>query len=330
MKPLRVGLVGARRARQGLGPFLARDLLAAGAEVTCFQVAREASVAEAERQLREIAGVEARSYTQLSALLAGETLDALVISSPHESHADALAAAAEADLHVLCEKPLVWGEGDLEARAAACVATFEKRGLELWENCQWPYTLAAFERLHPGSTGAPPRRFTMELRPAGTGAKMLADSLPHPLSLLQRLAPGPKPRIEEVAFSSTAPDADRIRVRFRYCTGASETACEVELRPTRAHPREVALAIDGHRAVRRTTRPEYRLRYEDGERSVPLDDPMSLLVADFVVAVTRAGSEAAPVDESAAHLRHREIVERMALLGQLRSAWERAIASSPS
>jgi len=330
MTPLRVGLIGARRARQGLGPFLARDLRAAGAEVPCFQVTTETSVAEAERQLREIAGVEARGYTDLSALLAGETLDALVISSPHESHADALAAAAEADLHVLCEKPLVWGEGDLAVRAAACVAAFEKRGLELWENCQWPYTLAAFERLHPGSTGAPPQHFSMKLRPAGTGAKMLADSLPHPLSLLQRLAPGPEPRIDEVAFSTTAPDAAHIRVHFRYCSGASETACEVELRPTQAHPREVALTIDGRQAVRRTTRPEYRLSYEDGERSVPLDDPMSLLVTDFVTAVTRAGSEAAPVDKSAAHVRHRLIVERMALLGQARTAWERALARTHS
>jgi hypothetical protein len=170
----------------------------------------------------------------------------------------------------------------------------------------------------------------MQLRPAGTGAKMLADSLPHPLSLLQRLAPGPEPRIDEVAYSSTAPDAARIRVRFRYSTGASETACEVELRPTQAHPREVALAIDGRQAVRRTTRPEYRLSYEDGERSVPLEDPMSLLVADFVAAVTRVGCETGPRDETAAHARHREIVERMALLGQLRSAWERVVSRSRS
>ena len=34
MNALRIGIVGARRARQGLGPFVARDLAALGAEVT--------------------------------------------------------------------------------------------------------------------------------------------------------------------------------------------------------------------------------------------------------------------------------------------------------
>ncbi len=32
----RVGLIGARRKRQGLGPFVARDLRAAGVEVACL------------------------------------------------------------------------------------------------------------------------------------------------------------------------------------------------------------------------------------------------------------------------------------------------------
>ncbi len=319
MTPVRVGLIGARRARQGLGPFLARDLRAAGAEVQCFQVTSEASLAQTDRQLQQTAGVEARGYTELSALLASETLDALVVSSPHESHAAVIEAAAEAGLHVLCEKPLVWGMHDLAARAAACVAAFEERGLELWENCQWPCALPAFERLHRGSTSTPPRRFFMRLQPAGRGAKMLADSLPHPLSLLQRLVPGTAPRVTDLSFSDTACDASHVHLRFRYRAGDAETVCDVELRQTQSHPRDVALAIDGHHASRRVSTPDYRLSFQDGTRSVPLEDPMSLLIADFVATLQRGGSDAARV-------RHREIVERMALLGQLRAGWQRAAA----
>jgi predicted dehydrogenase len=314
MTPVRVGLIGARRARQGLGPFLARDLRAAGAEVPCFQVTSEESRAEADAQLQETAGVKARGYLDLATLLAEEPLDALVVSSPHEAHAEALEAAADAGLHVLCEKPLVWGMDDLAGSAAACVAAFEARDLQLWENCQWPWTLPALERLHPGATQAPPRRFAMRLQPAASGAKMLADSLPHPISLLQRLSPGPDPEVHDASFSSTAADAERVEVRFRYATAQAETDCAVELRPTRSHPREVAVGIDGREAMRRVSAPDYRLSFQDGERSVPLEDPMSELVSDFVASV-RAGAD----PERAT--RHSAIVERSALLARLRDAW---------
>lgn len=320
MRPLRVGLIGARRARQGLGPFLARDLCAAGAEVPCFQVSRAASVEAARRQLRETAGVVARGYTDLGELLDREALDALVVSSPHESHADVLDAAAEAGLHVLCEKPLLWGSEDLAERAAACVSAFEKRHLALWENCQWPFTLPAFERLHPGSTGAPPARFAMGLRPAGAGAQMLADSLPHPLSLLQRLVPGGAPRVEDVSFSETTLAPECLEVRFRYRAGAAACVCTIELRPTRSHPRTVWLALDERRAERSVSAADYRLSFRDGSRSVPFEDPMSELVRAFVTSLQRGG------EGEAARARHREIVERMALLDRLRSAWQQAAA----
>ena len=72
MTRLRVGLIGARRARQGLGPFVARDLRAAGAEVPCFLVSRPESLAEAETQLAETAGVPALFYRIVAANLAGD------------------------------------------------------------------------------------------------------------------------------------------------------------------------------------------------------------------------------------------------------------------
>ena len=40
MTPLRVGLIGARRARQGLGPFLARDLRAGSVWVNDWHMMR--------------------------------------------------------------------------------------------------------------------------------------------------------------------------------------------------------------------------------------------------------------------------------------------------
>lgn len=317
MTPVRVGLIGARRARQGLGPFVARELRAAGAEVPCFLSTRAETREEAAAQLARGAGVRARGYLRIDAMLEAERLDALAICSPHATHRVHLDTALGAGLHVLCEKPLLWGGTELSAHAARLAAGFETRKLQLWENCQWPYALPAFERLHPGSLATPPRRFAMELQPSGSGPEMLADSLPHALSLLQRLAPEGGAQLADVRFPAPASEAGPARVRFVYAAGTTQVDTEITLRPTLRHPRQTRLEIDGHRARRLVSRRDYRLAFEDAGRQVELEDPLRLLVRDFVRSV-----EADDLRDSM-H-RHREIVERMRLLEEIASAYARA------
>lgn len=317
VRRVRVGLVGARRARQGLGPFVARDLRAAGAEVPCFLVSREASVGPAREQLAEVAGVDARGFTSLEALLA-EELDALAICTPHETHLSYLEASLDAGLHALCEKPLVWGVDDLAGSARRVVQRFAARGLLLRENCPWRYVLPALEKLHPGVLSRTPRRFAMRLQPAGRGLRMLADALPHPLSMLQVLAPGSAPSAREVRFSTTRPDADTLVVDFRYCTRDAAIPVRIELDRSDAHPRRVWLEVDGRRADRVVEPATYRLSLRDDGRSVPLADPLGRLVADFVSAVAGGPGE------------HRErasaLAERMSLLADVVDAWRAACA----
>ena len=288
----RVGILGARRVRQGLGPFVARDLVAAGATVPCFLVSSAATIEPARRALRESSGVDARGYTELGALLANESLDALAILTPSESHAHYLQAVAEAGVHALCEKPLCWGSAGLVATAERCVQGFAERGLLLAENCQWPFTLPAFEALHPGSQGAPPRRFRMEMEPSSRGLQSLGDALPHPISVLQALLPG-APAVRDVAFSTRDPQAPQLEVRFRYETAAGACDAEVLLTHSERWPRRTAYSIDGRRAERRVSPEDYRLCFADAERSVPLPDPLTRLVADFVDAL-RSGLETQP------------------------------------
>jgi len=310
--PLRVGLVGGRRARQGLGPFVARDLRAAGADVQAFVATSEATCAEATEQLARSAGVRPRPYLEVAAMLEAEPLDALAICSPHEAHAGTLELALDRGLHALCEKPLVWGKNAPE-RCARLTQAFANAGLVLFENCQWPYALPAFARLHPGVLDRPPRRFGMLLEPAGHGADMLGDSLPHPLSLLQQLAPADAPRLEAIRCDTSSPDAHRLHLRFSYVADDVAVESEVELHRKLTHPRENRLVVDGH-AARRRVAPDYALAFEDAGRSVQLDDPLTALVADFV-ARAREG-----VDPEAER-RTRGIAARAALLERLVSAW---------
>jgi myo-inositol 2-dehydrogenase/D-chiro-inositol 1-dehydrogenase len=57
----------------------------------------------------------ARAYTDWSAMLADERLDAVVVCSPHGTHAEVVLAALDRGLHVLVEKPLCIAPDDAAA-----------------------------------------------------------------------------------------------------------------------------------------------------------------------------------------------------------------------
>lgn len=312
----RVGIVGARRRRQGLGPFVARDLVAAGARVPCFLGTGEATLEIARRELASLAGVEARGYVDLDTMLGAEALDALAILCPAEAHAAVLDGAALRGLHALCEKPFVWGEPDLARRAGGIVSAFDRAGLTLWENCQWPYALPAFDRLHPGALAAPPRHFEMGLEPTSRGVQSLGDALPHALSLLQRLAPGVRVAVEDVSFSTHEPSSQALTVRFVYRSDDTAIAAEVAMRQSHGQPRRAWLALDGRRAERVVSMEDYQLSFTGSGRSVPIEDPLTLLISDFVTAL-----RAAPQPDRATRLR--EITQRMQLLADVVAAYTR-------
>jgi predicted dehydrogenase len=308
-----VGIIGARRVRQGLGPYVARDLLAAGASVPCFLATSGASLEIARRELRDTLGIEPRGHLDLAGMLSSERLDALAILSPAPTHARYLEAAARAGLHVLCEKPFVWDEPDPVSRTRALLDGFTARGLRVFENCQWPYTLAGFEALHPGALAEPPRHFEMELEPESRGRDSLGDALPHALSLLQALVPGEDARVEAIDYSTRDPGADALSVRFRYRTEARTCEAAVHLRHGTRLPRNASYSLDGRRARRLVSAPGYRLCFADADRSVPIADPLTQLVADFAAALAGTGHGAAPPTT--------RILRRMQLLSALVSAW---------
>jgi predicted dehydrogenase len=312
----RVGIIGARRVRQGLGPFVARDLIAAGARVPCFAVTSERSIAPALAELQRHAHVSPRGYPDAERMLDAEELDAVAILSPAESHAEHLARAAQRGLSALCEKPLVWGDAAATERASELVAAFARRGRLLYENCQWPFTLPGFERLHPGSLATPPRRFRMQLQPASRGLPAIADSLSHPLSLLQALVPGAEPAIDELRCEPDPRGVPGLTLRFRYRSGGTTCAVGVELRYSEELPRRAALEIDGHLAERVVAAETYRLSFAASDRIIAIDDPLSILVADFVARLR------AP-DEADRRSRARDIEQRMRLLAEIASAYRK-------
>ena len=71
-----------------------------------------------------------RSTTDLAALVGGDDIDAVYISTTNELHRDQALAAANAGKHALCEKPLALTLAD----ARAIVHAYRTRGLMLGTN----------------------------------------------------------------------------------------------------------------------------------------------------------------------------------------------------
>ncbi|MBI1900476.1 MAG: Gfo/Idh/MocA family oxidoreductase [Planctomycetia bacterium] len=310
---LRLGIVGARQHRQGIGPHVAGHLARLGACVAAVVGTTERTLDDAIQNLRQRHRIAARGYLALDAMLAAENLDAVVICSPAETHLAYLKTALAAGLPVLCEKPLVFSPGtDWLADGQAIVQGFAEAGKLLMVNQQWPYTLAAFSALYPDSTGPkrPPGRLDVLLSPASSGLAMIPDALPHVLSLLLALAPsgGEAQEVRLQPLGTDVHEANELAASFRYVHSAGATAVRALFRRAEDQPRPAAYAIDGL-AVRRVVEfPAYNMFLETTgsafaderqnaaghpppPRRLPLPDPLRALLADFL---SRLKNHAAP------------------------------------
>jgi len=276
---MRVAVIGARQARQGTGAHLARFCAEAGAHVVALCATTEATASAAVASFGEATGLRAEPIWR-DELLADLPLDALVIASPDRTHERWLELALARDLHVLCEKPLVWDDApDLHLRALALAERFRQAGLVLRVNTQWPHALAAYERLFPGAAVSA-RSFFMRLSPVASGPDMFRTSLPHPLSVLAAVLPDVDATVENGSAVIAAGGAEG-RLSFTY-SGAGrrlEVALHVLRQPE--PPRAAAFGFDD-RIAHREVGPGYALALQAGGRRVTLPDPTPLLVGSFL------------------------------------------------
>lgn len=102
MSELRIGLIGCGGNMTGH----LRRLLAIGeVSVVSLSDPSEESVARMRSRVEEAGQLP--HYADHEEMIAKETLDAIVVSSPHTIHYEQIVAGLEAGLHVLTEKPMV-------------------------------------------------------------------------------------------------------------------------------------------------------------------------------------------------------------------------------
>ena len=286
----KVIVIGARRARQGIGEFVARWFHAAGAEVCAIVGTEPETLSEAQDNLSSRYGIECRGYVSLEVALDEESADIVAICSPIANHRNQLLQVAEAGLDCLCEKPLWWGDSDdRRAETETLVDSFRTKNNILGLLTQWPFTLPAFDAIHPEARTGPIESFEMLLSPISRGPRMLIDSLSHPISLLQALV-GPG-FVENAEARYGASGRDDMTLEFEYRHAHGTTRSSVHLHTCPEPPRPAGFTINGHQIRREIDLPDYELYFSNGDRRVPVEDPVKLLVADFLQRVEQRRSD---------------------------------------
>jgi myo-inositol 2-dehydrogenase/D-chiro-inositol 1-dehydrogenase len=173
MSPLGVGLIGAGPVTQAIHlPTLAT--LADRLQVRhVMDVDREVATAVAAR-------VGARATTDVDQLLADDDVDVVAVCSPHQFHADQVAAAARAGKRgVLCEKPL--GTTVDEARRIAAVSA--ETGIPVVVGAMHAYdpaVVASFQALNVQAADTQLVHVRTYLPANGAMVDLATDPLPSP------------------------------------------------------------------------------------------------------------------------------------------------------
>lgn len=194
--PIRIGLIGAGGIAGAHVAGYRRN-----PETVVFAAVADPVVENAEKRRGDDADV--RVYSDYRGMIAAGGLDAVDICLPHHLHAEAVIAAADAGLHVLCEKPLCLTADEAEAITAAV----ERTGVTVMcahNQLFLPAVAAAKELVESGVLGRvyevrttdsffndfTPESMGWRAHAATAGGGELIDTGYHPLYLLQHLAGG--------------------------------------------------------------------------------------------------------------------------------------------
>ena len=249
------------------------------------------------------------TYSDLSALLQETKPDAVCVATPSTLHYAQALECLEADVHVLCEKPLVYAPGrklreNLDG-AKELVRLGRKKNLVLATQLQYGAATPILCKL-AGTTPPGVGDFAMEIETANPHAprdpkELWMDLGPHPISVAQYLGGEGAVLVEESLrmLDSQTPEHTEVSARFSVsCPDGRLLMCRTILRAldpmltTRKPMRR--FAFNG-RVVRYNgiTSPDgvYRAQYTapDGYDNLH-NDPVNYLIGDFVRAVRERGT----------------------------------------
>lgn len=293
-KPMQVAVLGA----SGIGKNHARWFHQHGCAVVALLGSSPDSLPATQAILERGFGFAGRGYSDLPTLLRVEQPDIVCISCPPPLHFDYASQALAAGAHVLCEKPLVYdatkSAPELAAQARILVETAQARRLIFGTQMQYAVIVDKLLELSGHAAGAAPvREFVMEmetknLRPGRDYEAIWIDLSPHPLSVLQKLAPGAT--IDAASIECVLrPYETEARFQLSAAPGSLPVQAHIIVRfnPERPVPLR-RFILDGQPidyVGRNNEAGEFRsyLTAQDG-RSLELPDFVDTLIGNFVAA----------------------------------------------
>jgi hypothetical protein len=278
---VKIALIGGRRKRSGIGPFIGNYFHRAGAEVVAVLGTTEATAREAASHLTQY-GINAAAHTDFSRMLREARPDAVAIASPAATHLSYLLESVDAGIHVFCEKPFIWDEpGDVTETLTRIFSMAESRKATVAMNSQWPFSLPFYEALCGPLQGKTVSSFYMRLSPQCGGREMIVEAVPHALSLLYCVCGA-----GTINNLTAAARADEMTICFDYgCTGPG---CSAEIRLTSQYtqPRDFSFGFNGNIVTRSLELERYDIYFNYRDRSRKIEDPLDLSIKDFISAVT--------------------------------------------
>lgn len=189
---LKAAVIGA----SGIGKNHANWLNEIGVDVAAFVGSGPQTVAKTQEVLAGRFGFTGKGYWDVGEMLAVEKPDIVVVSSPPEHHLQHTVLSLAGGAHVLCEKPVVWGNVTpqvmrQDSRTMALAAN--DAGKVLTFNTQYVAAVPYIRNMAWG--GGPVEKVFFEMESKGAGGQqefeeIFVDLVPHPISFLLAAVPG--------------------------------------------------------------------------------------------------------------------------------------------
>lgn len=278
---MKVSIVGARRARNGIGEYIGRFFHKNGARVSSVLGTTEQTSLDAASWLKKY-GIDALPYTDFLRMVEKESPDAVVIASPSSTHYEYLVKCIDAGVHVFCEKPFFWLEtGDVLGLTESLLETARSKKLTIAMNSQWPFAIQFYEKLCGCIDAQKADTFFIKLCPTVRGKEMIPESVPHALSILYFVIG--RGDLENLRLEVSQ---RRILITFTWVSDGNNCEVLVELVEKKRQPRQLLFGFNGKIVNRTLDLKTYDIYFNYNTETLRIVDPVELSVRDFIGAVS--------------------------------------------
>jgi len=277
---MKVAIIGAGRNRNGIGQFIGKYFQKSGATVISVLGTTEKTSHNASSNLKQY-GINATAYTDLNGMVGDEKPDTVVIASPSPTHYEYLTKCTEAGLHIFCEKPFIWYEGDdIQELLDTTFKRAENKNLKIAMNAQWPFSIPYYEELCGPIDSKKVDSFFISLSPICTGKEMIVESVPHALSILYYIFGEGK-----ITDLNTEPQKDKMTIKFNYSSNIK--ACKVLIKLIRKEyqPRDFSFGFNDRIVNRVLDLKSYDIYFSYGNKTLKIVDPLEMSVKNFISSV---------------------------------------------